>query len=94
MKESKGKEDVKAFEADEDYWLRTKFKLTQVRELKDDREKAWKRPFYGAVFFALGFYILLTAFELYPTMIDWIATVLLSMMGGLGMGWGMYWMST
>ena len=88
------KEELKVFDVDKDYWTRVALKLSKVREWEDDREKAWRKPFYGAFFFGIGFFILLTGAELFPMFIGPFLLILLSVIGALGMGMGLYWMCT
>jgi len=83
------------YDVDEDYWIRSKITAHQhIEDSKTDNFSAWHRPLYGAAYFAIGFFFMLTMSEIYPFMINEMGYVLLGLLGGLGMGWGLYTMAS
>ena len=95
-KTSAGKSTVDiSYDVDEDYWTRAKINAhEQIESSKGDNFASWHRPLYGAGYFAIGFFFMLTMSEIYPFMINEIGYVLLGLVGGIGMGWGLYTMAS
>lgn len=90
----KAKIDVD-YDVDEDYWTRAKISAHEkIEESQPDNFQAWHRPLYGAAYFAIGFFMMLTMSEIYPFMINEIGYCILGIVGGLGMGWGLYTMAS
>ena len=83
------------YDVDEDYWMRTRINASEkIKEAQPDNFGTWHRPLYGAIYFAIGFFLMLTTAEVYPVMINEIGYILLALVGGLGMGWGLYTMAS
>ena len=83
------------YDVDEDYWTHAKIEAhKKIEESQQDNYAAWHRPLWGATFFAIGFFMMLTMSEIYPTHITGLGYILLGIVGGLGMGWGLYTMAS
>ncbi len=83
------------YDVDDAYWTQAKINVNRrIKESKADNFAAWYRPFYGASYFAIGFFMMLTSAEIYPFMINWVGYLMLALIGGIGMGWGLYTMAS
>jgi len=76
------------YDVDDSYWRNLRLRTDEIVEDWDkDRKRTWNRTFYGALFFGIGFFILITATEYNP---HWMAFIVMGGAGAFLSGWGMY----